>query len=378
MIASSRRDSSAARLRVVWLNYDFEEYSLPQVAALSQHHDVMMITPESERAMSELSGQTRLLSFDKPRMRQPLRQWQSIGKLKKEIESFAPDVIHFQQGHLWFNFALPWIRRRWPLVLTVHDPRHHSGDRDSRKTPQWVMDYGFRQADQIIVHGSELARQAASISGLAPEHVHVIPHVAMGGDSSSDSAVAEEEQTILFFGRIWEYKGLETLIRAEPIIGEQLPSVRIVIAGVGDDFSRYEQMMENPARFETHPRWISDSERANFFDRAALVVLPYHEATQSGVVPVAYARGKPVVATDVGALSDCVLNGETGLLVPPRDPTALAHAIVTLLKDAPRRKAMGAAAKRYLEQTASPEAVASATETVYRRAIEYRVNGGDR
>ena len=62
--------------------------------------------------------------------------------------------VHVQQGHPWFNFALPLLRR-YPIVLTVHDPRHHLGDAGAR-VPQGVYDFGFRRANQLIVHGREM------------------------------------------------------------------------------------------------------------------------------------------------------------------------------------------------------------------------------
>lgn len=101
-----------------------------------------------------------------------------------------------------------------------------------------------------------------------------------------------------------------------------------------------------------------------------MVVLPYIEATQSGVVPVAYNYGKPVVATSVGALPDCVIDEVTGLLVPPRDPHRLADAIVRLLDSPVERHRMGREAKDQLDREASPKSVAKSTFQVYRKAYE--------
>jgi len=63
----------------------------------------------------------------------------------REIRRYSPDVIHLQAGHLWFNCALPLLKR-FPLVLTVHDPVHHVGDRGARNTPQWIHDFGVYRA----------------------------------------------------------------------------------------------------------------------------------------------------------------------------------------------------------------------------------------
>ncbi len=357
-------------MKIAWVSYDFEEYSALHVNALAEQHEVMLVLPSArdDGPRYGISDRVHHLAFDKPRLRQPLRQWVSVRRLLKSIDDFAPDVVHLQQGHLWFNLAISQLKRNAPLVVTIHDPRHHAGDRVSQKTPQWVLDYGFRRADHVIVHGRALAEQVHDLFRLPHDHIHVIPHVAMGVTPPDTSTEAEQSNEVLFFGRIWDYKGLEYLIQAEPLISAEVPNLKIVIGGEGDDFGRYRQMMKHPERFEVHNRWISDEERADFFRRAALVVLPYNEATQSGVVPVAYNYSKPVVATDVGALSDCVHDQETGLLVPPRDPQRLAAAITRLLKNPAERQRMGEAAKALLDRQASPEQVALETAKVYAAA----------
>src|SRR5262249_40553785 len=139
--------------------------------------------------------------------------------------------------------------------------------------------------------------------------------------------------SVLFFGRLWPYKGLEYLIRAEPRITAEVPGVKIVIAGSGEAYGRYQAMMSHPGRFVIHDEYVSDEKRAQLFRESSVVVLPYIEASQSGVIPLAYRFGKPVVATTVGGLPAMVDHGETGYLVPPADAESLARAVVDLLRD---------------------------------------------
>jgi glycosyltransferase involved in cell wall biosynthesis len=360
-------------MRIAWITYDFEEYSALHVNAMAQNHDVLLVMPQREEGQPPyyVKDEVEHYAFDKPRLRQPLRQFQSVRSILNRVNAFRPDVVHFQQGHLWFNFVLKRLRK-YPLVVTVHDPRHHAGDSVSQKTPQWVIDHGFRQADHVIVHGRQLAPQVEEFFGFPPEKIHVIPHVAMGQPTDPGTDIAEEPKTVLFFGRIWDYKGLDYLIRAQPLINQAIPEARIIIGGQGDDFDKYQTMMADPDRFEIHNRWISDEERATMFERASLVVLPYIEATQSGVIPVAYTYGKPVVATRVGALEESVDHESTGLLVPPRNVEQLAKAIIRLLENDDLRHAMGAAAKLKLERELSPQVVASQTVEAYRAAMKSR------
>lgn len=361
-------------MKIAWISYEFLEYSALHINALNSEHDVLAVlpSPHDEEEEYRLDPDVQRFLFTKPRLRQVLKQNRSVQSIRRAIDEFQPDVIHFQQAHLWFNFSLKKLAREYPLVVTIHDPRHHSGDLASWKTPQWIVDHGFRQANHVIVHGDQLVETVQDLFGFEKEHVHAIPHVVMGNLSDTSSTVERDPNLILFFGRIWDYKGLRYLIEAEPLITREFPDAKILIAGEGDDFQKYRDMMVNPSAFQIHNEWISDQQRCEFFERAAMVVLPYTDATQSGVVPVAYNFRKPVVATQVGALSDCVLDGETGILVPPQEPKKLAEAIIHLLRDPVLAQDMGDAAYQWIQSHASPEVVAAQHVDVYEKAIQDR------
>ena len=218
------------------------------------------------------------------------------------------------------------------------------------------------------MHAEALGELARLRFGFAPDRVHVVPMILHGEDDRSRE-VRDDGVSVLFHGRIWGYKGLEYLVRAEPLITEAVPEARIVIAGKGEDLTRYREMMVHPDRFVVINEFISDERRTELFREAAVVALPYVEASQSGVIPLAYNAGKPVVATTVGGLPEIVDDGRTGFLVPPRDVEALAQAIVTLLRDAPMRRAMGQAGRNKIFGESAPEAVAARTAAVYRAAL---------
>jgi len=145
-----------------------------------------------------------------------------------------------------------------------------------------------------------------------------------------------------------------------------------VIAGTGERFDRYRKMLADPDRFEIHNRYIPDSEVARLFEEATIVAVPYIEASQSGVVQLAFAFGKPVVATEVGSLPEAVDHGETGLLVRPGDADALATAIVGLLADHGRREHMRERIRQQVETRFSWRTVAEATTETYARATRQK------
>lgn len=358
-------------MRVALVSFDFGEYCIRLASALSRMTDVLLLLNryEADPFISLLDPAMNFQPFDKPRLRQPARQLRLGLELVRRIKAFDPDVVHLQHGHLWFNGFLPLLRR-YPLVVTVHDPRHHVGDKASQKVPQPVMDFGFRCASQLIVHANQLKKTVVEECRIPADIVHVVPMISLGQGSLNDDVGGEP--TILFFGRIWEYKGLEYLIRAEPLITREVPEAKIVIAGQGEDFARYRRLMVHPERFVVYNEWVSEERCAELFRRATVVVLPYIDASQSAVIPVAYAFRKPVVATTVGGLPELVDDGRTGYLVAPRDERSLASAVVSLLRDKPLCREMGLNGKHKLDAECAPPVVARQTLDVYHRAVAAR------
>jgi glycosyltransferase involved in cell wall biosynthesis len=295
-------------MRIALLSFDFGEYCVRLASALAnstqggEEAEVLLLLPESYIAANghELDPKVTVYPFSKPRIRQPFRQLRLVTDLHREIRRFAPDVVHYQHRQPWFNLSLPLLNR-YPLVITIHDPREHAGDNESRRVPQVISDFGYHRADRVIVHAEYLKQMTVEELEIPAEQIHVIPMIALGKESIEP--VVEAGNLVLFFGRIWGYKGLEYLIRAEPLITEQIPEARIVIAGEGEDFERYRQMMRHPERFVVYNEYVSDAKRDELFQRASVVVLPYVEATQSAVIPIAYTFAKPVVATTVGGLA---------------------------------------------------------------------------
>jgi len=127
--------------------------------------------------------------------------------------------------------------------------------------------------------------------------------------------------------------------------------------------------MKEKDKFCVINKYIPSREVGVIFEKASVVVLPYREASQSGVIPIAYAFGKPVVATRVGSIPEVVKDGKTGILVPPEDPDALAEAIIFLLKNEVKRKEMGKEAKNYGEEELSWDKAAKKTFLLYKKLI---------
>ena len=363
-------------MKIAFVAFDFGEYCMRLAGGLAEAPDTEVVLflsrEEATPYLHLLHPRVELHIFDKPRFRQGWRQLKMLAGLVRGIRAARPDVLHMQLGHMWFNLlALPLLRDI-PLVLTVHDSLIHVGDANSAKTPQWVLDRACFQARERIVHAPQVKDLLVARLGLDPETVHVIPYVIVGDVDASVGEDVPEQPEVLFFGRIWEYKGLRYLIEAEPLITAAVPEARIVIAGTGEDFAPYRAQMAHPENFIVHYEYVSDEKRAELFRRAAVVVLPYIEASQSFVISIAYRFGKPVVATTVGGLPAMVDDGRTGFLVPPRDAEALAASVVRLMRDGALRRRMGAAGMEKVNVECAPARVGMQTRAVYQEAIRGR------
>jgi glycosyltransferase involved in cell wall biosynthesis len=291
-------------------------------------------------------------------------------KFLKIIYDFRPDIIHLQIGGSTIDLALLPLLKNIPLVSTFHDVKLHLGE--SSLLYDLILYWNRKYSDIIIVHGKRLKEQMIKEYHISENKIHSI--------SIGECYVApfkryikpdlqEDGNLILFFGRIWKYKGLEYLILAEPIIKKEVPDAKIIIAGAGEKFKRYKDMMVNKDNFIIHNYRIPYNMGAELFQRCSLVVLPYIDASQSAVILTAYGFKKPVVVTSVGSIPEIVDDGITGYIVPPKDVNALAKAIIKLLKDEKLRRQMGENAYKKLKTDLSWDNIAEKTIQVYKEAI---------
>ena len=362
-------------MRIVLYAFDHLEYTMELAEALSKLEDIMLMLPAHKPGLSKnwfkgvLADNVRIEPYYQPRLRYPTNVLALYGIIKK-INRFNPDIVHLQGEHPWFNLILPFLTKKYPLVATVHDVVLHVGDTKSRKIPAFVYKLSVRYADEIIVHGEKLKKQMVEKSNKSVNNVHVLPR---GVNSIYrrllKSEVEEEDNSILFFGRIWEYKGLRYLIEAEPLITAKVPTAKILIAGTGEDFGKYTRMMVHKEKFIIHNRVIPSNMVGQLFQKASVVVVPYIEASQSGIVPLAYAFKKPVVATDVGSIPEVVEDGKTGYIVPPKNPEKLAEAIIALLRDKKKRREMGENGYKKTEGELSWDNIATKTIEIYKKAL---------
>ncbi len=355
-------------MHVMLIDFTFFFYTVSLASALSELCQVTLLLPERvvDHYRGSLSDAVQLQPFHMPRLRDP-HSLLMVRSIFKTIREQQPQVVHQIAWNLWFNMALPFFPDV-PLVTTVHDASRHPGD---KATIHLFHAQQWRRADQVIVHADQVKQQMLAAEPALTGKLNVLPIGVLDfyKSGSEGPEIPKGPPRVLFFGRIFEYKGLRYLIEAEPLITRQVPDAKIVIAGCGEPFEKYEQMMVNKENFIVHNYRIPDREVAPLFQQASVVALPYVEASQSGVLSVAYAFGRPVVASAVGGVPEVVDEGRTGYLVPPCDPERLAEAIVKLLKDRQLREQMGRNALAKTESELSWRAIAEKTLRVYDKAL---------
>lgn len=267
------------------------------------------------------------------------------GRCAREILAGKPDLVIFQWWHPYFapcyRSLLRKLRRGGVKTLFIcHNVFPHERFPMDRALTKMVL----KQGDFFITHSKTDAADLRSIRRDAAvcEAVHPTYDAFQFQNLTQEEArqklgLGGQEQVLLFFGFVREYKGLKHLIAALPGIAKRLPKVHLLIVGdFGKDKQEYLELIaqNNAEQFLTIcDGYIPDQEVEQYFAASDLVVLPYESATQSGIVQIAYGFERPVVATNVGGLPDVVLHEKTGYLVPPRDPKALAEAVVRFFEE---------------------------------------------
>lgn len=258
-----------------------------------------------------------------------------------KLNLYRPDLVLVSWFLPFFAPAYAYILRRvkpTTKVILAHNVSAH----ESWPLADRLTYFVFSTADRIVVLSK--ASQAI-LDKKAPLHIArkaVIgfhPIYSHATQKSDVTMSQEKSKTLLFFGLIKPYKGLDVLLAAMPAVVKAIPTIKLLVAGeVYGDSSVYLNQIQSLGianSVECHFRYISENEISGFFARAGLCVLPYKSASQSGVIATSYSFGVPALASEVGGLGEYVVPGETGYLVVPNSPAELAAAIIKHFCDAP-------------------------------------------
>jgi glycosyltransferase involved in cell wall biosynthesis len=294
-------------------------------------------------------------------------------RLSRLIKQVRPDVIHAHDPHGVAMAALALSmsgvrtpRELPPLVAARRVDFHIKGNALSR--------WKYSQVDRFIC-ASNAIRAMVIADGIPADRVVTVHegidlgHVAAAppADLHADLWLPHQAPIVGNVAALVPHKGQRHLIEAAALVVKEVPDARFVIAGEGELRAALERQIKE-RRLEKHvflagfrPDILSVHKAFDIFVMSSVT-----EGLGTSLLD-AMACGKPVVATTAGGMPEVVADGETGLLVPPRDDAAMAAAVVRLLRDQRLRTAMGAAGERRVREMFSAERMVQDTLAVYRR-----------
>ncbi|MBI4364606.1 MAG: glycosyltransferase [Candidatus Latescibacteria bacterium] len=254
------------------------------------------------------------------------------------LRKTAPDLLVVPWWHPFFGPSLGTAARRArrgpgePVrVFLCHNVAPH----ESSPLDRALTAYGLAAADAFLVHARSEAERLQPIARGRPVRVHPHPSYEVFSERAPDreearKALGVSGRVILFFGYVRPYKGLADLLEALTLVRRDAWDQLLVVGEFYEPIERYRALIDRPElrdRVHVVGRYVPNEEVGRYFAAADVVALPYREATGSGIAQVAFGAGVPVIATRAGGLDDLVEDGDSGLLVPPRDPAALARAV---------------------------------------------------
>jgi glycosyltransferase involved in cell wall biosynthesis len=316
-----------------------------------------------------------------------LRVLAYYGRLIRYAATAEPKIFHI----LWNNkfeafdrtaLMLYYKALRKKIVLTVHNVNAGKRDLNDSALNRATLKMQYRLADHIFVHTHDMKKELIADFGVSPSAVTVIPFgmnatvpntPLLPVEAKLRLGISPSEKTMLFFGNIAPYKGLEHLVAALPLL--KSGGYRLIIAGnpkagVEEYWQGIRRVIDAGvagAEILEKIEFVPDSETELYFKAADVLVLPYKHIFQSGVLFLAYNFGLPVLAADVGSLHEDVEEGETGFMFKPEDPADLARAIERyfdsdLYKELPRRRRR---ISDYANERHSWDTVGEMTRAVY-------------
>lgn len=267
----------------------------------------------------------------------------------KKINKVSSKFLNVVDIHPWHLYYIKKIKHE-KLIVTIHDPEPHRGE------GSWLMMNIIRFVTHRLISASDMVvalgdKQADILKNKYPQKKVISSRLGHSGFLKKTKVFSSpDNNTFLFFGRIKDYKGLDVLLDALILLKKEIADFKLIIAGEGDISSYSKSLSKLKGNVEANNKFISDDDLSKYFERSSFVVLPYHEATQTGIVPIAYEFERPVIATKVGSLPEVVINEKTGILIPPNNPKKLKESIKQLLINQDKAKILGKNAKEWSKE----------------------------
>lgn len=267
----------------------------------------------------EIKGYTTKMNFF-PRLLKFLMF--DLKTIKRKLKSVKIDAQYIPMISHWTYFIFKKFKSL-RTVYTMHDVLPHDG---KTNTLIWKQSVKIANACSDIVVLSECFKNdVIKTYNKKENHVAVIPLGNQPYYKKAETIDQSNDFEFVFYGRIEDYKGLDILAEAFRLLTLKRENVHLTIAGNGD-FTKYQSLFDviDKNKITIINRWIKDDEVSSFFNKnKSITLLPYKNATQSGIIPIAMGFRSLVISTNCSGLKEQIENNKTGFLIEPNNVNAL-------------------------------------------------------
>jgi glycosyltransferase involved in cell wall biosynthesis len=334
-------------------------------------HEFQVVTSHDNLDLSDVD-QWEGIPIQRFRFREPVQQRdpagimrvrQQVGRLK---ETFTPDIVHLNySGPSAFYHLATAGMRPCPWIAAIHRLLPENAAASDTLTTRVL-----NGADWITSVSHEVQ---ATVLRLVPDlesHCSVVYNGLTPPVGTAPPSQAADPPQLLCVCRLLRWKGIDVALNALSMLLPRFPSLRLIVAGDGPARAELEEQagLLGVKHAVSLVGMVSPTDVPALMSRATIVLVPSRDEEGFGLVALeaAFAE-RPVIASQVGGLPEVVLNGETGLIVPPDDAPALASAIASLLQDRSRAAALGSAARTRALTHFSVSRMADQYEGLYER-----------
>ena len=299
----------------------------------------------------------------------------AAGRIAAALGGLGVDILHTHGGVAGLYGRLAAKKAGIPAVVhTLHGIHYHHYRNPLLKWASIVLERRLSRSTDAVIFVSQADLQKGMNLRLAPagkarlirngiDQAGMIP--GFDGAAKKNELGSAGRPLVVAVSRLHRQKGLRYLLRAVPLIREEVPAVKLVVAGGGTLESRLASEVRRLRIGESVALLGERKDAREVMAAADVFVLPSLWEGLPYVLVEAAALGKPIVATDIDGVREVVRSGETGVLVPPRDPGQLAAALILLLRDRDLAGKLGERARRDIPPVFSLERMVRETEALY-------------
>ena len=367
------KQTNHTSLKVLYLARGYWEEMAEMMEAMANYNEVHFVCVKAdEQVLQHISGRVHAFKSGAPRV-PSFRNLFYMCRLAMFVRRLNPDIIHIQSELFWELLFIIFPTQK-PVVLTRHDVLPHPSEHTRSAIERWASKKELEMASAIMVHSDSLVKLCYEAHGarIGNKMVRSIPIGVRNYYGQSNGLENPPCKQLLFFGRCDKYKGLEVLAQAWATVRMSLPDARMVIAGSTKTPDYHRSLFARFPEVDCRLTFQSASEVVTLFSESTAMVLPYIEASQSGVLMQAHAFALPTVISSVGGLADVAKDEFNCLSVVPGDAVGLAKAIVRILSDNKLRGTLRANIIQERETVYAWNTIAQSLDSLYREVLAGR------